>query len=140
MKEVSLSVVIIVNAIITILYSFPMITLYKIPFTSFQRNIFTIIPIVSLAVCYFVLLYELKLYEKINKYNTKLAVPIKIMFIYIYFQILLQFNTLFQYAGRSKEEIEKLHGKKIEPCFGFMNVSFILHTIVIFGILAIFSC
>ena len=140
MKEVSLSVVIIVNAIITILYSFPMITLYKIPFTSFQRNIFTIIPIVSLAVCYFVLLYELKLYEKINKYNTKLAVPIKIMFIYIYFQILLQFNTLFQYAGRSKEEIENLHGKKIEPCFSFMNVSFVLHTIVIFGILAIFSC
>ena len=139
MKEVSLPVVIIISGIISILYSFPMITLYKIPFTEFQRNIFTIIPIIALAVCYFVLLYQLKLYEKINQYNVDLQVRIKVMLIYIYFQILLQFNTLFQYAGRNKEEIENLHGKKIEPCFSFMNVSFVLHTIVIFGILAFFS-
>tara|TARA_E500000331_G_C16777023_1_gene506382 strand:- start:110 stop:532 length:423 start_codon:yes stop_codon:yes gene_type:complete len=140
MKEVNLTVVILINVAITILYSFPMITLYKIPFTAFQRNIFTIAPILALTVCYFVLLYELKLYEKINQYDIKLATKIKLLFLYIYLQILLQFNTLFQYAGRNTEEIEKLHGKKIEPCFGFMNVSYIMHMVVVFGILAYFSC
>ena len=139
MKEVDLSVVIITNIVISILYNPPMITLSKVPFSSIGRICATIIPTILLAVCFFVLLYELKLYNSINKYNTKLAVKIKLLFLYIYLQILLQFNIIFQYLGRTNEEIENLKGKTIQPCFDFMKISGIMHIIVVFGILGYLS-
>ena len=139
MKEVDLSVVIITNIVISILYNPPMITLSKVPFSALGRTLGTIIPTLLLTVCFFVLLYELKLYNSINQYNTKLAVKIKLLFLYIYLQILLQFNIIFQYMGRTSEEIEKLKGKTIQPCFDFMKVSGIMHIVVVFGILGYLS-
>ena len=140
MKEVNVKMVFIINIILLFMYSLPLINLHKVPYGEQKKTAFILVPIIVMIVGYFFLLFELKIFDTINAGDDSYKTFFYIAFTYIYTQILLLFNCLFQYIGRNKQEIIATETRTLQPCFNFIKNSALLYIIFVFGILIYLSC